>query len=263
MKRRIEMRTKEELSVIQQEFLEIYHLLMEKKLFVEDKLSLGNLALFVDYYIHRYQWEEKKNKLKHWALFNDRNEINMFIARELVECAKRLDISDNLQFKLEKMESDYRKGILGYFDIILDPYEFPDWFKGVSTYYPLLSKKDFYQKLVKRLRTFMDLRNEEDLLALYYYANYYYQSKKLLDKLLELDGWIQEKNRNEVCWYFATSIFSIYYPELKRAKDEKETQYALSCLRKYESLYKSNQLTSFHLFSKMKLNELKYQFKEM
>lgn len=239
----------EDIKNIRQEFFELYELLSKKSILTNDVISIGNLALFVDYSFPRYKWLEKKKQIQQFANQGDKNEVNMLLAQHLYDIAIRLEISDNLAFKLKKMTSSYQENKLHYFDMILDPYEFPDWFKRLMAYIPVPTKKELYLKLLERLEGYQTIQERGNQIALAYYVDKLYHEQKRLQLIAELEDVIQDHTENDIAWYLAMNIFSYYYPEMQKRHNVSEKAYALNQLKVYKTLYEAKQLTQFHLFT--------------
>ena len=239
-------------------FFELVELLKKEHVLKDDIISMGNLALFVDYALPRYKWQEKKRQIERFAKLGDSNEVNMLLAGYLHEVATKLEISDNLNYKLEKMSNAYKENKLTYFDIVLDPYDFPEWFKWVMEYYPHLSREDVYTKLLTHLEGHPALLTKDNQFAFSYFVDRLYPDTEYLKKVTELDLQLRNLDSNELSWYIAKHVFRFYYPEMQ--SNPREQAFALNHLGKYKQAYESKTLTEFHMFSTNGKNEVTIRF---
>lgn len=228
-------------------FFELVELLKKEHVLKEDIVSMGNLALFVDNAFPRYKWQEKRDKIEGFAKIGDRNEVNMLLASYLYEVARNLNISDNLNFKLEKMSLAHKEKKLTYFDIVLDPYDFPDWFKWVMEYYPSLSKQVVYERLVRWLERYPELLTNENQFAFSYFVDRLYPETNYLKRVTELDLHLRLMERHDLCWYISQHVFRFYYPQMQT--NPSEQSFALQQLAKYKRQHEEQTLNQFDLFS--------------
>lgn len=249
-----------DIPLIREEFFRFYYLFMEKELLQNDVISIGNLALFVDYSLHRYKWLETKKKIEKLAEKQDRNELYMFLAYKLYEIAKKLELSDNLEYKIKKMEKVYKEGNLRYFDIVLDPYEFPEWFKRVMEYYPLMTKREYYMKLIRELKKYPFIEDNGNQLCVAYFVDKFYHHPQFLQLVTDLDYKIHYENENETAWFLATQVFRVYYPELSKHQNQEEQHRALKKLAEYKKLYTQKRLRTCDLFSEQMKSQLSISF---
>ncbi|PLS15052.1 hypothetical protein CVD28_24545 [Bacillus sp. M6-12] len=243
------MQMNRDISKIRKEFLELNTFLLKHYVMKEDIISMGNLALFVDSSYNRQKWLEKKKNIKEWVLQKNANELNMFMANELYEIALRLGISDNLKFKLHKMTSAYKDSSLRYFDIVLDPYEFPVWFKRMMEYFPVSNKKGLYLRILKRLENYPIFQKREEQLAVSYFAKKVFHDEKLWDILDELESLIENKTENDIAWFMAVQLFRYSYPEMEKNNRKEEQLYTLLKLKEYKALYEKKELQTCDIFS--------------
>lgn len=228
-------------------FFELVELLKKERIMKDDIISMGNLALFVDYAFPRYKWQEKKKQIERFAKLGDKNEVNMLLAGHLYEIAMKLEISDNLNFKLEKMSTAYEENKLKYFDMVLDPYDFPEWFKWVMEYHNPLSPEDVLRKLSGRLESHPTLLTKDNEFAFSYFVDRFYPDSDYLKKVTEIDLQLRSLDSNELSWYIAKQVFRFYYPEMQA--NPSEQAYALHRLNGYKNSYEHGTLRKFHLFS--------------
>lgn len=235
-------------------FFELVELLRDEKIINDDIISMGNLALFVDYSLPRYKWAEKRKQIERFAKIGDKNEVNMLIAGYLYEIARKLEISDNLNFKLEKMSNAYKGNRLKYFDMVLDPYDFPEWFKWVMDYHPQLSKQEVLFKLSAHLKRHPMLVTKDNRFTFSYFVDRLYAGEDYLRRVTEIDLKLRHLDSNEFSWYIAQQVFRFYYPEMQ--SNPKEQAFALKRLEGYKSSYERKALKSFHMFSQEGEREL-------
>lgn len=250
------MRVAEGIPLVQKEFFELYWLLSKHSILKNDVISMGNLALFVDYSLPRYKWKEKKKQIIEFAEQKEFNEVNMLIADYLYEIAIRLEISDNLPFKLKKMSASYKKNKLYYFDVVLDPYEFPGWFKRLMEYQSVKSEMELYTKLLRRLGKYDNLEREGNEVSLSYFSNKIYRNEHCFEFLAEFEDVIENQSVNDFAWLMAKRVFGYYYLEMGSMKKKVEQDYALEKLKEYKQLYEQNQLDTFDLFTESMKEQL-------
>lgn len=239
----------ENIEKVREEYFELFRLLKEKSILNDDIISMGNLALFVDYSHNRYQWLEKKMTIHSFAMQNDKNEVNMIIAQHLYEISKRLDISDNLNFKLEKMKGMHKQKKLTYFDIVLDAHDFPEWFKRIMIYFPKPTKKELYNAFRRELECFPGLIKGENQIALAYFVDVLYERNDYIFHISNLDRIIQNNDENEIAWYLAKVIHSIYNSEMVNLNQIEEQKFVKNKMDEYTKLYKIKELRAFNFFS--------------
>lgn len=264
MREVVYMLKSEEITVVRKEFFELYRLLSKHSILKDDVISIGNLALFVDYSLHRYQWLEKKKQIQLLANRNDKNEVNMIMAKHLHDIAMKLEISDNLAYKLKKMTSSYEANKLHYFDVILDPYEFPDWFKRLMGYLPIPEKKELYKKVMGRLERYPTLLSGEEDVSVAYFVDRIYKENDFLEIVAKFEDIASDKTINEIAWFMASNIFRYFYPEMEKRNQKQEQIYALHKLKEYKDQYQQNKLESFDLFTdSIKVNLVKQLKRDM
>lgn len=239
----------ENIEKVREEYFELYKLLKEKSILNDDIISMGNLALFVDYSHNRYQWLEKKKTIYSFATQNNKNEVNMIVAQNLYEIAIRLDISDNLNFKLDKMKLMHKQKKLTYFDIVLDTYDFPEWFKRITMYFPKPTKKELYNAFRRELECFPGLLKGENQIALAYFVDVLYDRNDYIFHISKLDSIIQNNDENEIAWYLAKVIYSIYNSEMVNLNQIEEQKFIKNKMDEYTKLYKIKELRTFNFFS--------------
>jgi hypothetical protein len=251
----------EDLVSIRKEFFELYRLLSKQSILKDDVISVGNLALFVDYSLHRYQWLEKKKQIQLLANKGDKNEVNMILTKHLYDIAIRLEISDNLAYKLKKMTSSYEANKLEYFDVVLDAYEFPEWFKRVMAYLPIPEKRELYLRLSERIKQHSNFDNIEHELSIAYFVDSIYKDRDYLELIATLEDLLREDNENEIAWFMASNIFRYYYPEMEKRNRKQEQLFALHKLKSYKESYHLKKLNAFDVFTDTIKKELIAKFK--
>jgi len=240
-------------TLIKNEFFNLYYQFLKKNVIDNDVISMGNLALFVDYSAQRIKWNEYKKTINQYLLFGDKNDLYLFLANHLVQIAKKMEISDNLTHKIEKMSKQYDKGELKYFDIILDPYDFPEWFKRIMVYIPLRTKEQVFQYCEEKISEIYGedlLKEKGNQFSLMYLIERLLKQEKSIQLLIELDDKIRGKDLNELSWFLSKTIFSFSYPEQTRYKLAEEKMHTLNLLGIYQKQYLKKNLTTFNLFSK-------------
>lgn len=234
---------------IRNEFFQLQDLLVKKLILKDDVISMGNLALFVDFSFNRYKWLEKKKQIHQFANQGDKNEVNMLIAHELYSIANRLEISDNLVFKLNKMTTAYKVNKLMYFDIVLDPYEFPDWFKRIMPFLPAPTRQEVHKQLLKQLNHYHSLKEKGNQATLAYFIDKMFAEEKPIHILSDFVDKVYNESENNVSWFVANYVFRCYYPEMEKKNLKHEQTYALQKLKEYKVLYEQKRLTCFDLLT--------------
>lgn len=124
------------------EYLKMYCDLCRKGAIDHNLISMGNLAFFVD----RCLLLPKTKKLKVRVLSliesrktQDRQELFLIIAQGIHYEAKRAGMGENLDFRLKRIEEKYASQKLTHFDILLDDFDFPEWFQS---YIPFIEETE-------------------------------------------------------------------------------------------------------------------------
>ncbi|WCK57657.1 hypothetical protein PP175_26850 (plasmid) [Aneurinibacillus sp. Ricciae_BoGa-3] len=248
------------ISFIRKEFFEWVRLLVDTKLMKSDTVSMGNLALFIDYFYPRKVWSEHKKTVWNWIKERDKNKLYLFLSEHLVDIARKQGLSNNLNFKINKIRMAYNRKSIRYFDIVLDSYEFPEWFQPIQKYHELSSKEEVFHKLSEKLNKRLDMaflvKNEEKLNVVYF-IDRFYGHPEYLPVFTELDEKLENDTVNEICYYIATNIFRPYYPELTKAGLVEEQKMALKKMKEYKKRYLNSQLQTIDLLSKRAKNDMR------
>ncbi|MBP1308686.1 hypothetical protein JOD82_001706 [Paenibacillus sp. 1182] len=104
----------------------------------EGIIAMGNLAYFLD----RCSTKPVNHRLKQAVAMQitssdaqSKQELFLLLANNIYEQAKKEKRGENLDYRMERIIEKHAKRTLTHFEILLDDYDFPDWFK---VYIPFL-----------------------------------------------------------------------------------------------------------------------------
>lgn len=139
--------------IVQHVFVSMYELLLNHRAVDHTIYSMGNLAVFLDYYVPRKKiWENMRQQMEALLIRRDYNELLFMIAGELYYIARKNGLGENLEHRFKNIQKLYLKKKLFHFDLLLDDHDFPVWFRE---YIPFLECKHpvmFYLLVFKRMK---------------------------------------------------------------------------------------------------------------
>jgi hypothetical protein len=105
-------------------------------------IAMGNFAYFTDCCLTKGNSQHlKKSIQKHIASKSSyrKQELFLLIANSIYEHAKKEQHGENLDFRMNRIMEKHFKKTLNHFEILLDEYDFPEWFKR---YIPFVEAKE-------------------------------------------------------------------------------------------------------------------------
>ncbi|WCF11420.1 hypothetical protein NDS46_31170 (plasmid) [Paenibacillus thiaminolyticus] len=120
---------------VKHDFSKMYCELCNSNTIDHNLITMGNLAFFID----RCRLVPKLNEYK------DKQDLLLLVASNIYLQAKSEKIGENLDFRMKRIIEKHELKQLRHFDILLDDYDFPQWFQR---YIPLIEQDDIYQAMV-------------------------------------------------------------------------------------------------------------------
>jgi hypothetical protein len=154
-------------------FIDLYLTICDKGFIEHNLITMGNFSVFLD------------------------QELLLLIAREVYQLSKQNDLDENLEYRMKRITDLYKTKKLNHFDLILDEYYFPDWFKGYMPFLQIQSIQVMCAELIKILK-----KNEvfevpewgvEDVSRMLEYINRKYNHERKWAYLLPLIDAIQNR----------------------------------------------------------------------
>lgn len=181
----------------------------------EDRISLGNLAYFIDRLSKEKEQEIMQNKIRLLMGNKDRVSVAYYIATFIGNNAEKEGIGDCLDFRLEKIHGYYWKDTLNHFDILLDDFDFPDWFHEIEYSIPAdfhEIKKDIMQRL-KGLEIYQEFSSNREILV---FLNSL-ETHNRWDVFSDIYETItKDESKVNTYLFFLTAVFSMYYAITKK-----------------------------------------------
>lgn len=240
-------------------FLDIYKNVLDKNFTKESKFSLGNLAIFVNYYYGNYNWHKIHQALKRYINSNNKNDFNYLIANGIKNIALLNDYESEkiINTRMNYIEELYRRKNLNTFNIIYDEYYFPEFAITMLDIIDNYENEEYviskFNKVIKgEIRQYFTDKNIPVYNFIIKYLLYKEQHPEWL--YIKIKALIEEKNVKEVIWVLNRQLYDIYLHELNRLKSnnkaiEKNIDIIKNLNVVFKEMYEKDNLFDFSFFN--------------
>lgn len=183
---------------VKKEFINMYVQLCNKQFIQHNLFTMGNFAVFADYYLRRKEGEKIFKQLRAYLEEGNKNDFLLTVATGVHHIAKQYGLGENLDFRLQRIKELHLKKKLYHFDILLDEYDFPSWFKEYIPYFECENSSLFYLLVFKQLQKHPELLKEIEakvgLSKLKLYINHMFVHPERFKHMMAFVDAIHEKN---------------------------------------------------------------------
>lgn len=196
---------------VKKEFINMYVQLCNKRFIEHSLFTMGNFAVFTDYYLKRKEGEKIFKQLRGYLEEGNKNDFLFVVAMEVYCIAKKYGLGENLDFRLEKVKELHAKKKLYHFDILLDEYDFPSWFKEYIPYFKCENSSLFYLLTFEHLKTHPELLKEVvekiGLAKLKFYMDCMFDHPEKFKYIMDFVDVIHEKNTPKLLPLIENAVF--------------------------------------------------------
>lgn len=183
---------------VKKEFISMYMQLCNKQFIEHNLFAMGNFAVFVDYYFQRKEGKKIFKQLRAYLKEGNKNDFLFIVAMEVYYIAKKYGLGENLDFRLKRVRELHAKKKLYHFDILLDEYDYPSWFKEYIPYIKCENSSLFYLLIFEQMKKHPELLKEVvekiELAKLKFYIDCMFDLPERFNQIMDFVDVIHEKN---------------------------------------------------------------------
>ncbi len=243
------------------EFFSLYNQFRKLKSIDNDLISLGNLAIFTDYYCNSTSWERIKREIILQLQKGSIQNAYYLVVNGIYKVFEFKEKSYLVVDKYNECKREYYKGRLYSMNIIRDKDFFPYWLLEIYKYTEFLSKEEVYSeiyKLANRHENFkVALSKQHNKLGLAYFIDNFFETPEWLELISFLIDSINRKDLNEFSWIIYKNCHDKYMEDLYEIKNDKHLRnevdiakflgMAETFYRFNENMYKKKELFFFDI----------------
>ncbi|WPS85398.1 hypothetical protein SMD22_01860 (plasmid) [Brevibacillus halotolerans] len=179
------------------EILRIYGDMLRHEIIEHSLFSMGNVAYFADRCLSQTNNQKVKKMMVELIVSKRKQDLFFFLAKNIYECAIKEGIEENLDYRINRVIEKYKKKTLNHFEILLDEYHYPEWFKRYIPFVKTSDPQGLYKLLIAVVQskpTFEQQMNKEDYLT-------------------KTHIFVHRVCKNSMKWQYVLSLVDAYYDE--------------------------------------------------
>ncbi|MFF2531475.1 hypothetical protein ACFVS2_21445 [Brevibacillus sp. NPDC058079] len=134
---------------VKSEIMKMYGDMMRHELIEHSLSAMGNFAFFAERCLAQSGNQQVKQTINAFISSKKKVELFFLIANSIYEYAKKEGIGENLDFRMSRVIEKYERKTLNHFEILLDEYDYPDWFKRYIPFIEANHAQDIYDLLMQ------------------------------------------------------------------------------------------------------------------
>ena len=221
-----------------------------------DLISLGNLAIFTDYYYNSPNWEKIKREISTQLSKGSIHNAYYLVINGIYKKFEWKDQSYLVVGKFNEHKRDYYKSSLYSMNLISDKSYFPKWLLDIYKHCEYLSKEEAYlsiSKLASKYEIFqVALSKKHNKVGLAYLIDKFFETPEWLEIVSNLVDSINRRDINDFSWIIYHNCHGKYVDDLYKIKNDKNLKNEVD-IQKYFNMANTYYSVNHNMYKKKEL----------